>query len=227
MGPGTIRLGGVLVFVNIAVTVLGIVIGGLLGADAARTGQTGAAGAVTLVVTIVQMLLTIFILLATKGLFNANQYRGGDIPILMLVVIGAAIFLIAMVAGIDPQGLLGRGGGQTAGIIGIVLLVLLLLYFVLALIFSINCMSFGGRGGGGLWKAVGILYLITMVLFVIAIVVLIATIASARGAEDAGAALAGGGIAGILFLIGILTGAAGLICHGIGLSLGAGKLEPK
>ena len=171
MGPGTIRLGGIFIFVNIAVTIVGTLVAGALSSEAAKAGQAPQFGVVNVAVMIVQMLLTFFALLATKGLFNANQYRGGDIPILALVVVGAALLLIVLVAGVNPQGLVAGRGGQTAGILGIVLLVLLLIYFVLALIFAITCIKFGGRGGGGLWKATGILYLIAMLIFVVAIVI--------------------------------------------------------
>jgi hypothetical protein len=231
MSPGTIRLGGIFVFVNIAVIVLGAVIGAIIAGDAAGSGLRGEAaagvGVVNIVVGIVQMLLTIFILLATKGLFNAHQYRGGDIPILLLVVVGAAIFLLAIIAGIDPQRLIGRGG-SAAGIIGIVLLVLILGYFVLAIVFSINCMSFGGRAGGGLWKAIGILYLMTMLVMAVAVtIILVAAINAGPAAENAVGTAVGGVIGVFAIIAGLLVGLAGLICHGIGLIMGAGKLEAR
>lgn len=227
MGPGTIRLGGIFIFVNIAVTIVGTLVAGALSSEAAKAGQAPQFGVVNVAVMIVQMLLTFFALLATKGLFNANQYRGGDIPILALVVVGAALLLIVLVAGVNPQGLVAGRGGQTAGILGIVLLVLLLIYFVLALIFAITCIKFGGRGGGGLWKATGILYLIAMLIFVVAILIVIAAVVSAQGGgsgADAATTVIGGGV---LFFIGLIVGAAGLICHGIGLILGAGKLQAR
>jgi hypothetical protein len=204
MNASMVRLGGIAIFVMIVLSIVGAFI-----VAGSRVGSV--------VLNLINAALLLFALWTTKGYFNSQNYNRADLPIIIIIVAYALSTIIGVITGTAGGfGALQGGGGMKAlGVIGIIVLIILLVALVAMLIFALRCLDFG-KTGGGLWKAIGILYLIAIILFILLIVLLI--IGAAAGAVGVMAA------GGILGLISALVGLAGLICHGIGLIMGAGKM---
>lgn len=204
MNASMVRLGGIAIFVMIVLSIIGAFI-----VSGSRVGS--------IVLNLINTALLLFALWTTKGYFNANGYNRADLPILIIIIAMALSTIIGIVAGTAGGlgAIQGAGGMQALGVVGIITLIISLVAFVAMLIFALRCLDFG-KTGGGLWKAIGILYLIAIILIILLIVLLIIAVA----AKSMGIMAAGG----ILGLIGGLVGLAGLICHGIGLIMGAGKM---
>jgi len=237
MSPGTVRWGGIMVFIGIALVFI-IPIGFVavigferMAPNARGIGSMGGQMQMMSVVMNVAMAAVIgFVFFTTKGYFNAQGYYRADIPIYLIIGVQVISALIGAVTNTSAglSGIMQAGGLGAMGILGIVVLVTTLAVLVAMLIFSIFCISFGNIGGG-LWKAIGILYLIGLIGIIIGVIVIVASAGMALG-SGAGSG-AGPGIAGvavvatILIIIGFLCYAAAIICHGIGLILGAGRME--
>jgi hypothetical protein len=234
MSPGTVRWGGIMVFIGIALVFI-IPIGfisvvGLEGLARGTRGPGAVGGQMQLMSVVLNFVMAAvvgFVFYTTKGYFNALRYHSADIVIYLIIgvqilsaVIGATTNTSAGLSGI-----LQAGGARAVGVVGIVAIVSGLAVVIALVIFAIFCISFGNYGGG-IWKAIGILYLIGLIGIVIGLIILLVS---------AGAALAGGGalgrgagsavMAAVLMLVGFLCYAAAIICHGIGLIMGAGRME--
>lgn len=229
MSPGFVRFGGISAFLALAVLIIGIFVVGAMAAGAidTRTGQVSPDAISPIPGIIVNVLVTFFLivsLLASKGLFNAMGYRGGDVPIYLVVGATIVILVLGFAGG---SGLTSMSATQTGGsVIGTVSLILLLVLFLGFTWFSITCITFGGRAKMGIWKAIGILFLIVgaCLTIMMLIVLIIALTASSGGRVDPTAGAGMAGLIGILFLIGGLVWIAAMICHGIGLLIGAGRM---
>ena len=234
MSPSTVRWGGIMVFVGIALVIL-IPIGfvSAIGIEGmSRNARAGAAIApqmqmMSIVMNVVMAVVVSFVFYATKGYFNALGYRRADIVIYL--IIGTQI-LSAIIGAITNSsaglsGILQAGGGQALGVVGVVAIVTGLVVLVALLVFAIFAISFGNVGGG-IWKAIGILYLIGLLGMLIGIIILMVTVGFAlSGGTSAGAGAGGAVMASVLLIVGFLCYAAAIICHGIGLILGAGRME--
>jgi len=204
MSASMVRLGGILVFVLIAV--------GIIGAFVASNKV------VAIIFGLIQTGILMFIFWSTKGLFNSRNYRTADVAIMGIVVLLALMWAFSLIGGsgigaiADPKALTAA-----LGIVGIISLLVLLAWLVFFIWFSLGAMGFGGVGGGGLWKAIGILYVVALGLLILTVLLgIIAVAASSQGLA---------GLMAITGLIGILVFLAAWICHGIGLITGAGKME--
>lgn len=235
MSPGTVRWGGIMVFIGIALVFI-IPIGfiSVIGIEGmARTARSGGAVGgqmqmMSVVMNFVMAAVVGFVFYATKGYFNALGYYRADIVIYL--IIGAQI-LSAVIGAITNSsaglsGLLQAGGGRALGVVGIVAIVTGLAVLIALLIFAIFAISFGNHGGG-IWKAIGILYLIGLLGMLIGFIILIVTVGFAVSGGGGGVAGGAGSavLASVLMVIGFLCYAAAIICHGIGLLLGAGRME--
>jgi hypothetical protein len=222
-----------MVFVGIALVIL-IPIGfvSAIGIeDMARNARGGAVAPqmqlMSIVMNFVMAAVVGFVFYATKGYFNALGYRRADIVIYL--IIGTQI-LSAIIGAITNSsaglsGILQAGGGQALGVVGVVAIVTGLVVLVALLVFAIFAISFGNIGGG-IWKAIGILYLIGLLGMLIGIIILMVTVGFAlSGGTSAGAGAGGAVMASVLLIVGFLCYAAAIICHGIGLILGAGRME--
>jgi hypothetical protein len=233
MSPGTVRWGGIMVFVGIAlVFLIPIIFVSSIGLEGlARNARTGTTAPqmqmMSIVMNFVMAAVVGFVFYTTKGYFNALGYHRADIVIYL--IIGAQI-LSAIIGAITNSsaglsGLLQAGGGRAMGVVGIVAIVTGLAVLIALLVFAIFAISFGNHGGG-IWKAIGILYLIGLLGMLIGIIILAVTVGFAiSGGGTAGAGAGGAALASVLLIIGFLCYAAAIICHGIGLILGAGRME--
>ncbi len=207
MNASMVRFGGIAIFVMF---VLGVV-GGFL----VRGSATGG-----MILGLINAGFLLFALWTTKGYFNAKNYIRADMPIMVVMAVYALQTVFGIVTGSGGGlGSLGKmGGGMGAfGIMAVIGLILLLVALVFMVIFALRCMDFGKSGGGGLWKAIGILYLVALGLVILGILIMIlGGVASSMGLAGTGVAIAG---------IGLLVMLAALICHGIGLIIGAGKMN--
>jgi len=233
MSPTTVRWGGIMVFIGIAlIFIIPIGFFATVGVEGLRQSGRGA-GAVggqmqvmSVVMNIAMAVIVAFVFLATKGYFNALGYQRANVVIYIIIGVQIISALIAAITNTSAGlgGLMQTGGVRALGIVGIIVLVTTLVVLVAMLIFAIFCISFGNLGGG-VWKAIGILYLIGLIGIIIGLIVLLASagfaIGAGPGAGTAGAAV----IATVLLVVGFLCYAAGVICHGIGLILGAGRIE--
>ena len=233
MSPGTVRWGGIMVFIGIAlVFIIPIGFVGIVGLDrlapnARGIGSLGGQMQIMSVVMNVAMAAVIgFVFFTTKGYFNALGYHRADIAIYLIIGVQviSAVFGAVTNTSAGLSGIMQAGGLGAMGILGIVVLITTLAVLVAMLIFSIFCISFGNIGGG-LWKAIGILYLIGLIGIIVGVIIIAASAGLALG-SGAGSGTAGAAImATVLIIIGFLCYAAAIICHGIGLILGAGRME--
>lgn len=204
MNASMVRLGGILAFVLIAVAIISAFL---------PPGRV-----VAIIMSLIIYAMIVFVFWSTKGLFNNLNYRSADIPILGIIVMIVVSFLLSLVGGSGMGSLMnpaamGAGGANIIGIIG---LVIMLAWFALWIWFGLKSMGFS-TSGGGIWKAIGILYLVASGLILLMLVMMIlALVAGSQGL------LATGGIFGF---IGMLVMLAAWICHGIGLIMGAGKMQ--
>ena len=204
MNASMVRLGGILAFVLIAVAII-----------SAFLAQNKV---VAIIFSLIIYAMIVFVFWSTKGLFNNLNYSGGDIPILGIIAMIVLSFLLSLIGGSGMGALMNPGtmGAGGANIIGIIGLIIMLLWFALWIWFGLKCMGFASAGGG-LWKAIGILYLVASGLILLMLVLMIlGLVAGSQGL------LATGGIFGF---IGMLVMLAAWICHGIGLIMGAGKMQ--
>lgn len=223
MSPGLVRIGGICAFLVIAIFIIGtfVIVGAAV--DAARTGGApAAASGVNIGSTIMGLLITLCLIMTmwtSKGLFNAFGYNGGNVAVLLIV--GALVigFVLSLIGGAGFTQLGSRsamaGTGQVMGIISFLIMLVMFIGFVW---FSISCLGFGGKAKMGLWKAIGILYLIMGACLTIATLVIVIMLVG----EIASMGMLN--FYAVLVLIGMLVGLAALICHGIGLLLGAGRM---
>lgn len=233
MSPGTVRWGGIMVFIGIAlVFIIPIGFVSVVGLEgfAPNARGIGAMGSqmqlMSIVMNIVTAAVIAFVFYATKGYFNAMGYYRADIVIYLIIGVQviSAILGAATNTSAGLSGIMQAGGGRALGVVGIVAIVSVLAVLIALLIFSIFCISFGNLGGG-IWKAIGILYLIGLIGILVGVIILIASAGVALGGS-AGSGTAGAAvIATILMVVGVLCYAAAIICHGIGLILGAGRME--
>ena len=224
MSSGMVRLGGICAFLVIAIFIIGtfVVVGMAMDKAMAGGGAKAAAGGMQVGSIIIALLVSICLIMAiwtSKGLFNSFGYAGGNVPVLLIV--GAIIvgFVLSLIGGAGFSQIGSRqamaGTGQTMGLISFLVMLVMFIGFVW---FAMSCLAFGGKAKMGLWKAIGILYLImgaclTVAMLVI-VIMLVGKIASMGMLS----------FYGIMVLIGMLVGLAALICHGIGLLIGAGRM---
>lgn len=217
MNANMVRMGGIAIFVMLAVAIIGsIVIGAasvkVVDGQVVSTGP-GAGG---IILNIIQTLLLLFAMWATKAFFNAKGHTKSDLPIIGIMACTVVMLILGFVGGsglgaiANPRALV-----SAAGVIGIISLIVLILFIVFYLMLSIQMIGFGNVGGG-IWKALGILVLITFCLMLLGFVLIILGVV----AESGGLALTGGTIAGI----GALVALAALIVWGIALIIGASKM---
>lgn len=214
MNAGFVRFGGIAIFLSIAWIVLLIIIG-------AAAPQLLASKVATVLFSLVLYGLGVIAYLATMALWSGLGKRGGNIPIIFLIVILILFFIISLFGGAGPMAPGGTGGN----VLGIIALILMVLLLVAAIWFSIYCMI-AGSVAGGVWKATGILYLLVIVLMILMAVIggaaVFQAIQTGSMAPGTGGMAVGAGIVGIVLLLVMLAGA---ICHGIGLIMGAAKLQ--
>lgn len=227
MNAGTVRWGGITVFIGIALAFLfpfiTVAVVGLQGLQPGAGGMGAALGEVkimTMVMNFAMMVVMVFVFLSTKGYFNALSYHRADIPITIIIgvqIVWLVFSLILNTSG-DLAGLMQAGNMRALGVVGIIVLVTMLAFFFSLLFFAVLCLGFG-KIGGGLWKAVGILYLIALIGIIVSVIVIAVTAGLAAGAP-------GGAIAGMVMIaLALLCYGAAVLCHGIGLILGAGRME--
>ena len=233
MTAGMVRWGGIAVFIGVALVVLFpfvmVAFVGLQGLQAGAGGVAAAsvaARAISSVVNIVMLAIMVYVFFATKSYFNALSYRRANIPIYIIIGVQlvSAVLGLIMNTGAGMASLIQTGNTKALGIVVFILLITILVFFVALLIFAIFSIGFGNVGGG-VWKAVGILYLIALIGIIAGVLVIGISVAAAGGgglrAVPSGVAI--GGM--VLVVVAILCYAAAIICHGIGLVLGAGRME--
>ncbi len=232
MTAGMVRWGGIAVFIGVALVVLFpfvmIAFVGLQGLQAGAGGVAAASVAartISSVVNIVMLAIMVYVFFATKSYFNALSYRRANIPIYIIIGVQlvSAVLGLIMNTGAGMASLIQTGNTKALGIVVFILLITILVFFVALLIFAIFSIGFGNVGGG-VWKAVGILYLIALIGIIAGVLVIGISVAAAGGgglrAVPSGVAI--GGM--VLVVVAILCYAAAIICHGIGLVLGAGRM---
>jgi hypothetical protein len=223
MSPGFVRIGGICAFLVIAVMVIGTFVVAGMAVDAARSGGAAAAsGGVQIGSVIIGLVIYICLILTvwtSKGLFNSFGYNGGNTPVMIIIAMIVVGFILSFIGGAGvtqmttPSAM--SGTGNTMGIISFIVSLVMFIGFIW---FAMSCFGFGGKAKMGLWKAIGILYLIMGACFAIMMAIMIIMVAT----KTLSAGMAS--FAGVLALIGMLVGLAALICHGIGLLLGAGRM---
>ena len=219
MSSGMVRLGGICAFLVIAIMIIGTFVVAGMAVDAARTGGAPSAAGGIQVGSVIMGLLVYICLIMTlwtsKGLFNGFGYSGGNMPVIITIAAMIIGFVLSFVGGAGvtqmttPQAMTGTGSAM-----GIVSFIVSLVMFIGFIWFSLACLGFGGKAKMGLWKAIGILYLIMGACFAI-MIIMVATKSLSTGMAS---------FAGVMALIGMLVGLAALICHGIGLLIGAGRM---
>ena len=237
MSPALVRWGGIAVFVGIGVAlIMPIIMVAMIGSSGAFTGggsgrlesAMGDIQIMTVVMNLVLTVIIVFVFWTTKGFFNALGYRRADLAILILIIIQVLSAIVGSVMNTSAglTGLTRLGSASATGVAGIVIIVTSLALLVALLLFALRCLDFG-KLGGGLWKAIGILYLIALVGFIVAFIIIAASVGlTFLSGTTPGGGLAAGGIIGVLMiLVAILCYAAAIICHGIGLITGAGRME--
>lgn len=232
MSAGMVRWGGITVFIGVGLAIFfPFILMAVVGMQAMQGGMggMGSAGAriMSIVMNFAMMAVMVYTFLATKGYFNALSYHRADIPIYIIVGVQAVWVVFGLIVNVSGgMAAIMQGGDMRAlGIVGIIAIVTILVFFVALLIFAIFCLRFGALGGG-LWKAIGILYLIALIGIFISIAVIAIAAALAGGAGSTGSppgAAAVGAV--VLIVLALLCYAAAIICHGIGLILGAGRME--
>lgn len=233
MTAGMVRWGGIAVFIGVALVVLfPFVMIAFVGLQGLQAGAGGVAAAsvvartISSVVNIVMLAIMVYVFFATKSYFNALSYRRANIPIYIIIGVQlvSAVLGLIMNTGAGMASLIQTGNTKALGIVVFILLITILVFFVALLIFAIFSIGFGNVGGG-VWKAVGILYLIALIGIIAGVLVIGISVAAAGGgglrAVPSGVAI--GGM--VLVVVAILCYAAAIICHGIGLVLGAGRME--
>lgn len=233
MSAGMVRWGGIAVFIGIAVAVLFpfimMAVVGMQGMQAGMGGMQQAMGgvkAMSAVANIVMLAIMVFVFFATKGYFNALSYRRANIPIYIIIAVQVLLAVLGLIAntGAGMAGLMQAGDAGALGIVVFILLIVILMFFAVLIIFAIFCIGFGNLGGG-IWKAVGILYLIGLIGILVGILVMGTSIGLRAGgglrSVPSGAAI--GGM--VLIAIAFLCYGGAVICHGIGLIMGAGRME--
>lgn len=233
MTAGMVRWGGIAVFIGVALVVLfPFIMIAFVGLQGLQAGAGGAAAAsvaartISAVVNIVMLAIMVYVFFATKSYFNALSYRRANIPIYIIIGVQlvSAVLGLIMNTGAGMASLIQTGNTSALGIVVFIFLITVLVFFVALLIFAIFSIGFGNVGGG-VWKAVGILYLIGLIGIIIGVLVIGISVAAAGGgglrAVPSGVAI--GGV--VLVVVAALCYAAAIICHGIGLVLGAGRME--
>ena len=228
MSAGMVRWGGIAVFIGIALAVIfPFIMMAVVGMQAMQAGMgsaTAGAKIMSIVMNFAMMAVMVYAFLATKGYFNALSYHRADIPIYIIIGVQAVWVVLGLIVNVSGgmAGLMQGGDMRALGIVGIIALVTVLVFFVALLIFAIFCIRFGTLGGG-LWKAIGILYVIALIGIFISILVIgiAAAIAGGGGGSPPGGAVVGA----VLIVLALLCYAAAIICHGIGLVTGAGRME--
>ncbi len=233
MSAGMVRWGGIAVFIGIALVVIYpfvlVAVVGVQGLQAGAGGMAAAMGgvrAMTAVINIVMLAVMVYVFFATKSYFNALSYHRADIPIYIIIGVQlvSAVLGLIMNTGAGMASLIQTGNTSALGIVVFILLITILVFFVALLIFAIFSIGFGNVGGG-VWKAVGILYLIGLIGIIVGVLV-IGISAAAAGGGGLRAVPSGVAIGGmVLVVVAVLCYAAAIICHGIGLILGAGRME--
>lgn len=143
-------------------------------------------------------------------------------PVMIIIAMMVIGFILSFIGGAGvtqmttPSAMSGTGNAM-----GTISLIVSLLMFIGFFWFSLACFGFGGKAKMGLWKAIGVLYMIMGACFGIMMAIMIIMVVT----KTLSMGLAN--FAGVLALIGMLVGLAALICHGIGLLLGAGRMGGK
>lgn len=233
MSAGMVRWGGIAVFIGIAVAVLFpfimVAVVGMQGMQAGMGGMQQAMGgvkAMSAVANIVMLAIMVYVFFATKGYFNVLSYRRANIPIYIIIAVQVLLAVLGLIAntGAGMAGLMQAGDAGALGIVVFILLIVILMFFAVLIIFAIFCIGFGNLGGG-IWKAVGILYLIGLIGILVGILVMGTSIGLRAGgglrSVPPGAAIGGT----VLIVIAFLCYGAAVICHGIGLIMGAGRMK--
>lgn len=204
MSASMVRLGGILAFVLIAVVIIGAFLGQNRG--------------VAIIFGLIQTAIMIFVFWSTKGLFNNRNHRSVDVAIIGIIAILVLLWVFSLIGGAGIGAMANPQAMTSAlGVVGIISLIILLAFLVFFIWFSVGAIGFGGGGGGGLWKAIGILYVVGLALLILTVVLgIIGALAQSRGVV---------GLMAITGLIGALVFLAAWICHGIGLIIGAGKMQ--
>ena len=234
MSPSTVRWGGITVFIGIAlVIILPIVMVAMVGTAGLQSGGRNLANAtagvtvMTIVMNLSLMAVMVFVFYTTKGFFNALGYRGADIVIYVIIVVQVISAVVGSIMNTSAgmTGLMQAGNFKALGIAGIVVIVTTLVFAVALIVFAVLCFKFG-KFGGGLWTATGVLYLIGVAGILIGVVIMVAAVGFALSSGSAPRSAAGSSVlAMVLIVIAFLCYAAAIICHGIGLILGAGRME--
>jgi len=234
MSAGAVRWGGITVFIGIAlVIILPIVMVAMIGTaalqpGAANLGKLGTGYTVmSILMNLLLMAVIVYVFYATKGYFNALGYHRADIAIYLIMAIQVISAIVGSVMGTSAglSGLMQAGSVRALGIAGIISVVTVLGFVVALLLFSIFAIKFG-KIGGGVWTATGILYLIAVIGIIIGAIVIVAAAGFALGGGNVPRGAASGSImAVVLIIIGALCYVAAIICHGIGLILGAGRMD--
>lgn len=235
MSPGMVRWGGIAVFVGMAIVIIvPVVMVSMIGARGFQGGSSNFESSLdsirvlTIVMNIVYTAIIVFVFWTTKGFFNALSYNRANLAIVVLIAVQVLSAIVGSVMNTSAgmTGLMQLGALRGAGIATIVVIVSSLAFIVALLLFALRCLDFG-KLGGGLWKAIGILYLIGLVGFIVAVVIIAASagVTFLAGTGPGGGMAVSAVIAMIIAFIAILCYAAAIICHGIGLIMGASRME--
>lgn len=228
MGRGSIRAAGILALVNAALMIGVLAV--LNAADRAAAGETRRVLVLAAILGIgLSAFLVLFGLLAARALFRALGHAGGGGRIWTLAILSLIAAPIAMLAVARPAALMPVGEPGLAILALRVYLGFAALVFLAALLFAFACVGFGGRARFGLWIATGLLYVVASLgwLAAIGMIALAMIGGDAAGARVFAGQGTGGVVAGIGIAVGLLAGLAGLVCQGVGLILGAGRLAAR
>lgn len=219
MNAGMIRLGGILLFVSLGMSLAGAI--ALVATDGQINHTLLIAGQAVLTA------LWVYVLWSTKALFNGQNHRSADIPIVGLVGLSLVSLIVSAVRGDSLTRFMTDDPDFTLTTMDYVSMGVSLVAVVLAIWFAIAAIRFGKRIGSGVWKAVGILSITAYGIIAIAVVALVAFVVAIFGAIVGGPseieALQGGSMNVLIYgggaaaIIGGLVILASLICHGIGL----------
>lgn len=211
MPAGLVRIGGILAFVMILICLfLGFLVavmafGGLSG----RSGALNDVRSMLVLMYVVCLPIVAFVLWTTKALFDASGYRGAGPPVAVLIFLLVINLIHILDSGYHPtvMDMWEMGLVTFYGVLSEVCPPLAVLSWMWL---SVRAVGFGMRSRSRLWQVTGCIYLIGMAL-----------LAAAMVSMSLGDNLKP--IELVTYAVPVLL--VGWICHGIGLILGARRLD--
>jgi hypothetical protein len=213
MGEAAVRSGGIAAFLAAVFTILSYPLAVIV---------PGPVLAYVLVPVVYA--LTVWVLWTTKALFARCGFRSANTLLWVLIVFPVLVFIYGFA--IERAGHIQRFAEAKYESLATAIVVLAGAVFGWALLgvaFGVNAVLFGPRAPGP-WRAAGIVYIVGWSIFAIFPLGFLYEATGPLRGEDSGPTW--WPVYGFVFvLVGAAVVAAGWICHGIGLVMGAAKMS--